>query len=357
MDDSMNNRHRFFTMLTVSAALLLCASAYAQGGRPLVPSAFVLDQAASKAIAAQWLTDDERRALRVFHGVWDERDLTTPALTAAVALNAWRFDDPVFADPATPVELRAQALVLAGEAAAAVELLKVETSLAAVHVRCEAFEMLGNQQAAKDAAHDAIKRLLDKRSDDPADLTDGVGAMIVRTRIEGQPARDFQTMLDLLSRARSELDRLYWPAFLTEAQLLQEKDVTREAVDALHQTMSLNPRCAEGWYLLGRVALQRFDFTGALAAGSVFDLEGVPDSVTAITTRLARDESVTLFLERAEQLDPIDRGILVHLGLEGLNAGEAAERLGISREMATKRWQRLRARLREQGVGAGLFES
>jgi hypothetical protein len=105
MDDSMNNRHRFFTMLTVSAALLLCASAYAQGGRPLVPSAFVLDQAASKAIAAQWLTDDERRALRVFHGVWDERDLTTPALTAAVALNAWRFDDPVFADPATPLPI------------------------------------------------------------------------------------------------------------------------------------------------------------------------------------------------------------------------------------------------------------
>lgn len=265
-DRLMNTRQGMSALLAALATLFLCAFAHGQGGPPLVPSAFVLDEAASKAIAAEWLTDDERRTLRVFHGVWDERDLTTPTLKAMAALNAWQFDDPILSDPATPVELRAEAKLLSGEAAEAVELLKDQTSLAAVRIRCEALEMLGDQEGAKAAVKDAIEQLRRERSDDPAELTDGVGAMVVRARLEGQPSRDFQTMLDLLSRARGELDRLYWPAYLAEAQLLLEKDATREAVGALHQTMSLNPRCAEGWYLLGRVALQRFDFTSASMA-------------------------------------------------------------------------------------------
>ena len=92
------------------------------------------------------------------------------------------------------------------------------------------------------------------------------------------------------------------------------------------------------------------------AAGSVFDLQGVPESVTAISTRLARDESLERLLAHVQQLERTDREILVHLGLEGLRAAEAAQRLGLEREMVTKRWQRLRAKLREQGIGGELFE-
>ena len=50
-----------------------------EASQPLVPAAFRLSDAAAKSIAADWLKPDERKDLRVFHGVWDERDLDTPA--------------------------------------------------------------------------------------------------------------------------------------------------------------------------------------------------------------------------------------------------------------------------------------
>ena len=70
-------------------------------------------------------------------------------------------------------------------------------------------------------------------------------------------------MMTLLSRAHQQLDRLYWPAMLADAELLLDKENTREAVAALHQVLSLNPRCAEAWYMLGRVVISRFDFDSA----------------------------------------------------------------------------------------------
>ena len=62
---------------------------------------------------------------------------------------------------------------------------------------------------------------------------------------------------ELLARAHQELDRLYWPAKLAEAQLLFDKDNEQDAVEALHETLSLNPRCADAWFLLGRIARSR----------------------------------------------------------------------------------------------------
>ena len=57
---------------------------------PLVPEAFTLDPVAAKAIRAEWLTDEERAELRVFHGTWDQRDLSTPRARAMVALHPKR---------------------------------------------------------------------------------------------------------------------------------------------------------------------------------------------------------------------------------------------------------------------------
>ncbi len=76
-------------------------------------------------------------------------------------------------------------------------------------------------------------------------------------------------------------------------------------------------------------------------------LDACPQSVTAVSTRLARDEALAAFLERVRALDPTDRDILVHCGLEGFTCVETATRLGLSAEAATKRWQRLRAELRD----------
>jgi RNA polymerase sigma factor (sigma-70 family) len=69
--------------------------------------------------------------------------------------------------------------------------------------------------------------------------------------------------------------------------------------------------------------------------------------VTSVTGKVARNESVRLFLERIEQLDPDDRQLLMHRGLEQLPHPQVAELLAISEDSVRKRWQRLCERMRD----------
>ncbi|MGI9013492.1 MAG: tetratricopeptide repeat protein [Phycisphaerales bacterium] len=239
----------------------------AQQETPLVPLSFELAEPARKAINATWLTDEERSALRVFHGVWIDADLDSPGLQAVVALNAWDFAHPSLNDPATPIELRAEALQRAGQLHEAVDLLQGVDSFSASRIRAESLELLGDFAEADRAVDAPVEQLLARKLDDAVALTEGVRALVVRSRLRGQPARDYQTMLDLLGQARSTFNRLYWPAILTEADLLVSKDNAIEAIDALHEVLSLNPRCADAWFRLGLVALGRFDFDSARGAG------------------------------------------------------------------------------------------
>lgn len=75
------------------------------------------------------------------------------------------------------------------------------------------------------------------------------------------------------------------------------------------------------------------------------DLGAVPEDVTSLTQRLARDESLRAFAERAAALEPEDRRLLLLRGLEGLEHDAIGQELGISGPAAAKRWQRLRERL------------
>lgn len=77
-------------------------------------------------------------------------------------------------------------------------------------------------------------------------------------------------------------------------------------------------------------------------------LEGVPQNVTSFTQRLANEESIRAFLTHAEELDESDRMLLIHCGLEDETCAEAALKLGLSEDAAIKRWQRLKAKLREK---------
>ncbi|MFT4539892.1 MAG: RNA polymerase sigma-70 factor (ECF subfamily) [Planctomycetota bacterium] len=105
-----------------------------------------------------------------------------------------------------------------------------------------------------------------------------------------------------------------------------------------------------------RVRRRRTEVAGHRAiTGALFELNNVPDSVTGISTRMARDDSIKRFVEHVRQSDPLDHQVLVHFGLEGLSGEVAAQRIGISREAAFKRWQRLRKRLQEQGIGDELL--
>lgn len=69
------------------------------------------------------------------------------------------------------------------------------------------------------------------------------------------------------------------------------------------------------------------------------------DQVTSITARLARDESIAGFVEFLRSHDEADRVLVITCALESEPLSEAAARLGISVEAASKRWQRLRERL------------
>ena len=109
---------RFSTrrLRTAAVAALACIAGPAIGQqRPLIPDRTVLRPVAQAAIEAQWLTEEERKDLRVFHGIWDDRDVDSPTRRAAVALNAGDFDDPALFDPSVPVELRAEALLQRGD--------------------------------------------------------------------------------------------------------------------------------------------------------------------------------------------------------------------------------------------------
>ena len=86
----------------------------------------------------------------------------------------------------------------------------------------------------------------------------------------------------------------------------------------------------------------------------LFVMQNCPDSVTLMSARMRRDERIKLFTGFVEELESPDREILVHCGLEGLKAQEVAERIDLSREAVTKRWQRLRETLRNNGMLKGI---
>lgn len=76
-------------------------------------------------------------------------------------------------------------------------------------------------------------------------------------------------------------------------------------------------------------------------------LAAVADSVTSLSRRISRDEELARFRGAVEELPEDERKLVIHCGLEGLPLRDVGERLGISEEACGKRWQRLRARLRE----------
>lgn len=94
-------------------------------------------------------------------------------------------------------------------------------------------------------------------------------------------------------------------------------------------------------------ATQRERATDDAPDSPLLALDGIPQSVTSITQRIAREDSVRAFLEHARALDEVDRMLLVHCALEQDTCAQAAVKLGLGEDAAIKRWQRLRAKLRE----------
>lgn len=83
--------------------------------------------------------------------------------------------------------------------------------------------------------------------------------------------------------------------------------------------------------------------------------DSLPEDATTISRRVARDEGMRRFLARVLELEDDDRRLLVHRGIEGLKYAEVAAILGWNTELAKKRWQRLRERLRAMPAVTGLL--
>ncbi|MEC9374195.1 MAG: tetratricopeptide repeat protein, partial [Planctomycetota bacterium] len=92
-----------------------------------------------------------------------------------------------------------------------------------------------------------------------------------RARLRGQPASDYQAMMQLLARARDELDRFYGPAMLAEAELLYDKSNWGEAQTAIQEVLAQNPSSARAWQLLGLMSAQGFNFDQALSIAERLD--------------------------------------------------------------------------------------
>lgn len=78
------------------------------------------------------------------------------------------------------------------------------------------------------------------------------------------------------------------------------------------------------------------------------NLSRCPDSVTSISRAAARDDGFARLLTLIFELPAEDRQLVLLHALEERPLASVAEQLELSEEAARKRWQRLRARLREQ---------
>jgi tetratricopeptide (TPR) repeat protein len=233
-----------------------------------------LSPLAQRLIEADYLTEEERREKRVFHGVWAPGDLTEAPARARAALAAGVWDDPSLSDESVPLEVRAEARLERGDLREAVELIDAEAgdaiSLRALRIKAEALEGLGEFRKADRAVAPAAARLSDVREASAAELVEIVRALRVRSRVRGLPAQDYQSMMGLLARAR-ELDPLHWPAALEEARLLHAKDNFQEAGEAAQDALELNPRSIQALALLAEMSVQGFNFDRTELLADVMD--------------------------------------------------------------------------------------
>ena len=259
----------------------------------LVPTTPLLSPVVATAMEQPWLTEPEQRQMRLFHGVWDERDLVTAEDRAFAALMLWKLDDPLLKDPRASKELRAEAHLYRGDPKAALSVLVGSNSVTALRQSAEAHERLGKFNLAREQAEAAVAQVNEMDHPTAQDLTEHVRASRLLQRINDEPTNRFQSMMKRIGQVHQQVDRLYWPAKLVEAEILFEKGKVQESIAALHEVIALNPRSSEAWYLLGLVALENMLFDEAQHAADILDAiePGHPKAMILRTeTSLRRDD-------------------------------------------------------------------
>lgn len=296
---------------TVLAALLATAGLAVAQNR-VQDDGISLSPAVERALDAGYLTDDERRELRLFHGQWTATDLADPAIAARAALLAGDLNHPALdGEDARPLD-RAEAMILRGDVRLALDVIEGDHSMRALRVRAQAHELLGDLESVRRTTDIAMNRLARERAEGAEELTEGVRLLIIRARTVGveQGADDYGLMANLLATVRDELDRLYWPARLAEAELLDARDNRPQAREALLETLSLNPASAAAWRALGESHVRAFNFDAAEAvanelnriATSVRPGATSPDAMLIRARSLLRQKEPRLAAEAVDEL-------------------------------------------------------
>ena len=263
--------------------------------------AIELSPIVTRLLESPILTDEERRAMAIFHGQWQTLDNLTIAEQAAVALQRFDLRHPSLTDASVDPLVRAEAAFQAGdrdrvrelvlealpELAAADEPVAADVAPNAIpaadadaepalvidttNVRQVAGALLLAEAEAQNARYDVALNLLrpirlaaaNDRPNNAQVATDVARALVLLARLEGRPAAEYSKAMQLLGDATGRLDRVYWPALVGEAELLAMKDNFPQTLEAVNAALSLNPAAGEAWFVLGRQMTRRFNFDGA----------------------------------------------------------------------------------------------
>lgn len=292
-------------MLMAAAGLVLVPEALAQDHvHPVIGEAREAIRAPDtspavlRLLEAEYLREDERKDLRIFHGLWHDEDLDTPQRRASAALIRGAYNHESLRDPSVRVEDRAEGMLLRGELEEAVALLQGVESARALRIRGEALEGLGRAQDAGKVLEPLAARLRAGELRTPAEMVEGVRGLVIRARVQPQeePAGgDFQRMLNVIGSARESLGRTHWHAPMIEAEILFAKHARSEGSEAAMQALALNPRNARTWSLLGLMAAEGFNFEVA---------EQVAERLDRMADLASPEAAIVLARARLRQNDP-----------------------------------------------------
>ncbi len=310
------------------AGLLVSASmALAQGGLATkqAKSEFSpppISPAVTALIDQDYLKPDERAALRVRHGLWEDSDLSSAALKAQAAIIRGAFADASLDDASAGAEDRAEAMLNRGEPVKALELLSGRAGARCSRIRGSALMDLEKPAEAVAELRAAAEKHTGAEGDDADELTEGARCALLLTRLQSPKAQGViphQRMLAILARARDELDRVSWRANLVEGQLLYEKDNYEEVGATVEAALALNPRCAEAYWLFGLLCVDTFDFDRGESIAAKLDELASPDPSAwgaclraYIKMRQGEGEQAAKLLEPALEKFPKSRLLLAY---------------------------------------------
>lgn len=245
--------------------LMIALSVYAQEQPGEDPTDMPLSPVVKRMLLDPINTPQQKQQLAFFHGQWEAVDAAKLSLEDQAQLAIWKYqlDAPVLKEEKVPAVLRAEAANLRGEPELVLSLLPKDQTLRQVMAKAKALETLGQLEVAAKLLEPWRVKFMEHLPETAPDLVRAGQLVSDLANLEGLPARDFQQSMDWFAKARSEMDRLYWPASLAEARLLVDKNSRMQAIDAIKQTLSLNPNCSEVWLLLGRMSVDSFQFEKA----------------------------------------------------------------------------------------------